>query len=100
MPVKRKHSWKREPDGSVDYFAYEGDTHNGPQCEACGECFCHHCEPERWQAILDGTDPEECEDWHECPLPSPEFIGEHWVCPEPACGKAYEVSGHWIYKAG
>ena len=40
----RGHDWKREEDGSVDVFGYDGGTHNGPVCTACGYGFCHHCQ--------------------------------------------------------
>ncbi len=40
------HDWKRDEYGSVDIFAHEVGHHNGPQCERCGESFCHYCNRE------------------------------------------------------
>jgi len=94
-PVPRKHKWRRHEDGEIDIFAYDGDTHNGPACEACGEGFCEHCEGARMAAVLAGTDPADCVDWHNCPLPVAMRSGERWTCPEPDCGKAYEAKAYW-----
>lgn len=33
-------------DGEVDIFRLDVDHHNGPECELCGESWCHHCQPE------------------------------------------------------
>lgn len=53
MLEERGHHLKRLASGEVDYFAYDGDTHNGPCCEKCGECWCEHCysNPKSWVDI-------------------------------------------------
>jgi len=42
------HRLIRDKDGKIDIFRLEYDNHNGPECERCGESWCHHCldEPE------------------------------------------------------
>lgn len=40
----RGHVWQLDEDGEPDYYAYDGDTHNGYQCVRCGYIFCHHCQ--------------------------------------------------------
>lgn len=39
------HVLKRDPDGSIDEWALDCDTHNGPACAraGCYESWCHHC---------------------------------------------------------
>lgn len=39
-----EHDWKRDAKGEIDYFAYDGDEHNGPVCARCRDSFCHHCD--------------------------------------------------------
>lgn len=57
---ERRHNWKRLASGAVDEWAIDGDQHNGPRCLDCCESFCSSCEPKRWEAVLDGTDPADC----------------------------------------
>jgi hypothetical protein len=38
------HSPKMNEDGSLDIFAHDADTHNGPGCTACGWRCCWHCD--------------------------------------------------------
>jgi len=41
-----EHDWKRDEDGEIAPFGYDGDTHNGPQCTRCHHSYCEHCHPE------------------------------------------------------
>lgn len=43
-----EHDWERDKNGDIDYFAYEGDYHNGPACMRCNYAFCIHCDPDGW----------------------------------------------------
>ena len=45
-----KHVWKKDALGEIDIFAYDYGCHNGPVCEVCGMAFCHHCNPECYDA--------------------------------------------------
>lgn len=38
------HDWVKEKDGSIDFFAYCYEYHNGPKCKRCGYSFCECCE--------------------------------------------------------
>lgn len=37
------HKLIRDEDGDVDIFRLDANFHNGPECELCGETWCHHC---------------------------------------------------------
>jgi hypothetical protein len=37
------HSPIRDPDGTLDYFAFSSGNHNGPGCSVCGWSCCWHC---------------------------------------------------------
>lgn len=41
----KQHSWVRDDNGEIDYFAYCFDFHNGPRCKRCNYEFCEHCNP-------------------------------------------------------
>jgi len=58
-----KHLWKREENGNIDIFAFEVGFHNGPECEVCGESFCHHCEPGCYEGVCK-IGYFECENCH------------------------------------
>src|SRR6266542_915792 len=58
--VLKRHQWKRDANGQIDEFAYDGDNHAGPQCEICFDCFCKYCHPLRWAQMRAGEDPAEC----------------------------------------
>lgn len=47
------HTWSREEDGDIDFFAFSVGYHDGPRCTRCNYAYCQHCSP-------DGP-PEECE---------------------------------------
>ena len=32
-------------ESGVDIFRLDAGYHNGPECELCGEKWCHHCQP-------------------------------------------------------
>lgn len=59
MPL---HQWKMLRPDQIDYCAWDVDDpesfggHNGPACTACGDIFCHHCEPDRWERITEGRE--------------------------------------------
>ena len=60
---------------SIDDFAYESGYCNGPRCARCGEEFCKHCEPERWESIENG-EPD-----GPCIIPIPDYFHESWAKP-------------------
>ena len=37
------HRLIRDEDGKIDIFRLEIDHCNGPECELCGQSWCHHC---------------------------------------------------------
>lgn len=43
----RKHRWKRDTDGSIDFLAWDMEFHSGPACIECGKIFCENCESVR-----------------------------------------------------
>ena len=43
-----EHDWRRNEDGKIDEFAYDGGYHNGPMCKRCYYSFCMHCNPDGW----------------------------------------------------
>lgn len=82
---------------SIDDFAYESGYCNGPRCARCGEEFCKHCEPDRWEKIeegeLDGP----------CIIPIPDYFLESWAKPlmekffEEYCDEyAIEFERMWV----
>lgn len=36
------HDWEKEEDGSIDFWAFCSDYHNGPRCKRCGYTFCEY----------------------------------------------------------
>ena len=53
---KMGHKLILNPDGSVDFFAYDYNMHNGPKCDRCGQEWCHHCtRPESIRPCDGGT---------------------------------------------
>jgi len=47
----REHTLVLKRDGSIDYWAFDNEPHNGPRCEACGDVWCEHCQQhEPWSA--------------------------------------------------
>ncbi len=38
-----KHTWMKDDDGEIDYFAMSEEFHNGPMCEKCHYSYCQHC---------------------------------------------------------
>lgn len=39
----KKHNWKKDINGKVDFYAWDYGICNGPQCLDCGKHFCIHC---------------------------------------------------------
>lgn len=60
---------------SIDDFAYESGYCNGPRCARCGEEFCKHCEPDRWESVENG-EPD-----GPCIIPIPNYFHESWAKP-------------------
>ena len=58
---------------SIDDFAYESGYCNGPRCARCGEEFCKHCEPDRWESVENG-EPD-----GPCIIPIPNYFHESWA---------------------
>ena len=68
-----KHIWRKTEGGEVDYFAFDFEYHNGPECEICGFHFCEHCYPEKF-------DEESCKDQYFCSV-----CGRMEMKEEPYC---------------
>lgn len=60
---------------SIDDWAYEAGTCNGPRCARCGEEFCRHCEPDRWERVENG-EPD-----GPCVIPISDYFQECWFMP-------------------
>ena len=50
-----RHKFIRDKDGSIDNFVLDVGYHNGPRCLRCGESFCEHCNPERYEESCTAT---------------------------------------------
>ena len=75
--VSRKHEWKKDRFGDIDYFAgMDFGLHNGPLCVRCGLSFCEHCEPEKYDS--------ECIPRYICPCCGEENDTKTNFCPN--CG--------------
>lgn len=48
--AKYPHEWLLDEDGEVDIFGFDAPGHNGPHCTRCDEGFCHHCNPDIYDA--------------------------------------------------
>jgi len=58
MKIDMKHAWVMK-EGVIDMDAVENDTHSGPICDRCYECFCRFCmSVEEADTLLDS----ECDD--------------------------------------
>ena len=62
-------------ESPIDDWAYECGYCNGPRCARCGEGFCKHCEPDRWEKIEEG-EPD-----GPCVIPIPDYFLECWFVP-------------------
>jgi hypothetical protein len=62
-----EHDWKKNEDGTIDYFAMESEYHSGPVCRRCGHSYCDNCYP-------NGDDVP-------CVVGAPSYSGEYmyWV---------------------
>jgi hypothetical protein len=75
---RRKHKWKRNSYGTIDYFAgVDCGYHNGPLCLKCGFSFCEHCHPEGYDS--------------ECPVPD-------YICT--VCGSEASERGKYCPNCG
>lgn len=52
-----EHDWLKNEDGSVDIFAMDADTHNGPRCIRCNYGYCHHCQTRPTQPCVKSPVP-------------------------------------------
>ena len=44
-----RHKFIYDKDGKIDNFILDYEYHNGPKCIRCGESFCEHCNPEKYE---------------------------------------------------
>lgn len=71
----KQNTLEERAKSSIDDFAYESGYCNGPRCARCGEEFCKHCEPDRWESVENG-EPD-----GPCIIPIPNYFLESWFVP-------------------
>ena len=60
----KRHSWKKNSDGTIDNFAYSCGFCNGPICKRCYFSFCEHCDSSGWNDSPCVVEKYECPKCH------------------------------------
>ncbi len=63
----KKHKWKRDSNGNIDFAAWDSGYCNGPLCVECGEHFCIHCVGDE-EVIKSKLESEDCYERYVCSL--------------------------------
>lgn len=58
----KKHRWKTQKNGEIDFMAWCDDYCNGPICIDCGDAFCVNCERKYGgeEAVKNRLEEEKC----------------------------------------